>query len=377
MAGTVRTLHVYSGNLWGGIETFLVTLARNAAAAPEWESEFALCFDARLRRELAGAGAAVHDLGEVRLRSPLGILRARRRLREIIDRGRFDVVVCHAAWCQALFGSVAGPATLRVFWLHDGATGKGRFERLARLSRPGFCVANSEYTQATLSTLYPALPSTVQYYPIETTAAALTTDERRAVRQELGASDGEVVVIQASRMEPWKGQRRLLAALARVDRALPWVAVLVGGAQRPVEREYVTSLERQCEELGIRARVRFLGQRSDVTRLLAASDVHCQPNQGPEPFGIVFVEALAAGLPLVTFAFGGPREIVTPDVGILVDDDRALSDALGRLIADRELRQRLGGAGPARARALCEPRTRIPAIHETLRRALATHARRG
>jgi glycosyltransferase involved in cell wall biosynthesis len=376
MGGAVRTLHVYSGNLWGGIETFLVTLARNASAAPGWESEFALCFDARLRRELSDVGAVVHDLGEVRLRAPLSIVRARRKLRRIIDRGRFDAVIFHAAWCQSLFGSVPGPATLRVFWLHDAATGRSRFERLARLSRPGFCVANSEYTQATLPSLYPSLPSTVQYYPIETKAALLTPEDRRAARQELGATDEQVVVIQASRMEPWKGQRRLLAALAGVDRRLPWVAALVGGAQRPAERAYVTSLERQCEELGIRDRVRFLGQRSDVMRLLGASDVHCQPNQGPEPFGIVFVEALAAGLPLVTFALGGPREIVTPDVGVLVSDDRALRDALERVIGDRELRSRLGAAGPARARTLCEPSLRMPAIQRALAGALEAHSHR-
>lgn len=372
----MRTLHVYSGNLWGGIETFLVTLARNAGAAPGWESEFALCFDARLRRELSDVGAVVHDLGEVRLRAPLSIVRARRKLRQLVDRGRFDAVIFHAAWCQSLFGSVPGPATLRIFWLHDAATGRTRFERLARLSRPGFCVANSEYTRATLPTLYPSVPSTVQYYPIEIAQKPLSPEERRAARDELGATDEQVVVIQASRMEPWKGQRRLLAALARVDRSLPWVAALVGGAQRPEERAYVTSLERQCDELGIRDRVRFLGQRSDVVRLLGASDVHCQPNQGPEPFGIVFVEALAAGLPLVTFALGGPREIVTPDVGLLVPDERALRDALERIIRDGDLRARLGAAGPARARSLCEPAVRMPAIQQALAEALGARARR-
>jgi glycosyltransferase involved in cell wall biosynthesis len=376
MGSAVRTLHVYSGNLWGGIETFLVTLARHAQSAPAWESEFALCFEGRLRRELSETGAAVHDLGEARLRAPLSIVRSRRTLRALIDRGRFDAVVCHAAWCQALFGSVAGPAILRVFWAHDTPTGKSRFERLARLSPPGFCIANSEYTQSALGHLYPAVPSNVQYYPIETRAPHLAPEERLSIRQELGATERDVVVIQASRMEPWKGQRRLLAALAALDRKLPWVAALVGGAQRPEEKEYASSLERQCEELGIRDRVRFLGQRNDVMRLLAASDIHCQPNQGAEPFGIVFVEALAAGLPLVTFALGGPREIVTPDVGVLVSDDRALRDALEKLVADGELRRRLGAAGPVRARALCEPSVRIPQIYEALSGAVATHARR-
>jgi glycosyltransferase involved in cell wall biosynthesis len=50
-------------------------------------------------------------------------------------------------------------------------------------------------------------------------------------------------------------------------------------------------------DLRIADRVRFAGQRDDVPRLLAAADLHCQPNSSPEPFGVAFVEALAAGLP--------------------------------------------------------------------------------
>jgi glycosyltransferase involved in cell wall biosynthesis len=263
-----------------------------------------------------------------------------------------------------------------VFWLHDAARGKDRFERLARLSRPDLCIANSEYTAGTLDTIYPRVPVQVQYYPIDVDTPTLSAEERRSVRAEFGAGDGDVVIIQASRMEPWKGQKRLLAALGRLDPALPWFALEVGGAQRPAEREYRAELERMASDLGIGARVRFLGQRSDVPRLLAAADVHCQPNQGAEPFGIVFVEALAAGLPVVTFPMGGPREIVSPDVGLLVPDDAALSDALARLVEDGALRKRLGAAGPARARELCDPRTRLQAIFRTLESARSTHAAR-
>ncbi len=376
VAKKLRALHVYSGNLWGGIETFLVTLARHAGAVEDWESEFALCFRGRLRDELERAGAVTHDLGEARLRAPWTILRSRRRLAAVLERGRFDVVVCHAAWCQSLFGSVAKKPALRVFWLHDAARGKDRFERLARLSRPDLCIANSEFTAGTLDTIYPGVPVQVQYYPIDIGTSTLSEDERRSVRAELGAGDDDVVIIQASRMEPWKGQRRLLAALGRLDPALPWVAVEVGGAQRPAEREYRAELERTAADLGIAQRVRFLGQRSDVPRLLAAADVHCQPNQGPEPFGIVFVEALAAGLPIVTFAMGGPREIVSPEVGLLVPDDAALRDALERLVRDGALRRRLGAAGPRRARELCDPRSRMPAIFQVLADARAARSLR-
>jgi glycosyltransferase involved in cell wall biosynthesis len=142
--------------------------------------------------------------------------------------------------------------------------------------------------------------------------------------------------------------------------------VQVGGAQRPSEVAYAEEVKALAVSLGIADRVRFLGQRSDVRELLAAADIFCQPNAGPEPFGIVFVEALHAGLPVVTSNVGGAREIVTPDVGYLVEDDRALADALDLLIRDQALRQRLGAAGPARARALCDPSQQVTALEELL-----------
>ena len=69
---------------------------------------------------------------------------------------------------------------------------------------------------------------------------------------------------------------------------------------------------------GLAERVRFLGERADVPDLLGAADIHCQPNSSPEPFGLAFVEALHAALPVVTSDAGGAREIVTPACGVLV-----------------------------------------------------------
>jgi glycosyltransferase involved in cell wall biosynthesis len=107
--------------------------------------------------------------------------------------------------------------------------------------------------------------------------------------------------------------------------------------------------------------VRFLGLRTDVTRLMAAADIYCQPNTGPEPFGIAFVEALYAGLPVVTTAHGGPLEIVDDDCGLLVrpGDVSQLAKALASVVTDKRLRAGLAARGPARARELCDPEARL------------------
>ena len=103
--------------------------------------------------------------------------------------------------------------------------------------------------------------------------------------------------------------------------------------------------------------VRWLGERHDVSALLASADLYCQPNLEPEPFGMVFVEALAAGLPVVTSALGGALEIVDESCGRLVaaDDRAALAATLRTLIDDRELRAQLAAAAPGQARRLCDP----------------------
>ena len=116
--------------------------------------------------------------------------------------------------------------------------------------------------------------------------------------------------------------------------------------------------------LGLEPRVRFLGERRDVPCVMRAADIFCQPNEGPEPFGVVFAEALLSGLPVVTTDTGGAREIVSDECGRLVPagDVDALTRTLGDLIEDAALRARLGRRGPAHAAARCAPAVVLPQL---------------
>jgi glycosyltransferase involved in cell wall biosynthesis len=170
-------------------------------------------------------------------------------------------------------------------------------------------------------------------------------------------------------MEAWKGHMLLLESLALLKHLKNWTACVVGGAQRIEEHRYLSDLKHAADKLGISNRVRFVGQSTNVLGFLAAADIHCQPNLGPEPYGITFIEALYAGLPLITTAIGGAREIVNDSCGILVPPGQPeqLGYALAQLIENRDLRRALGSAGPARARQLCDPKTQMPKIFDTLR----------
>jgi glycosyltransferase involved in cell wall biosynthesis len=365
----MRALHVYAGNLYGGVEAMLATLARRGDAGG-METRFALCFEGRLAAELRAAGAPPVMLGRVRQALPWTVLRARRRLARLLAESAPDVVVCHSAWSQGICGPVVRRAGLPlVFWLHD-APGEepGREERRAARVPPELAICTSAYVQATLPRLFAGVPSAVVHPFVPAPPPGLER-ERAAVRAELATAEDAAVIVQVARMEPWKGHRLHLEALGRLREVPGWTAWLVGGAQRPHEARHLAELRALAASLGIADRVRFAGERGDVRRLLAAADVLCQPNLGPEPFGIAMVEGMHAGLPVVATALGGATEVVDASCGLLVPpgDAPALAAALRRMIEDPAGRRRLGTAGPARAHALCDPDVQIGRLREVLR----------
>lgn len=370
----MRVLHVHSGNLYGGVETLMVTLARESYRCPRMQGEFALCFEGRLAGELREAGAVVHSLGAARMRNPLSVMAARRRLKELIGERAVDAAVTHMPWAQALFGSTVRRAGIPlVFWMHHAASGRHWTEWRASRTVPDRVLCNSQYTASTLRRLYTDIAVQTITYPVAIDPIQLGHAERLSIRDELSTPGDATVIIQASRMEPWKGHELHLQALGLLRDQPDWICWIAGGAQRPAERCYQAELERMASEAGIADRVRFLGHRSDMPRLLSAADVFCQPNKGPEPFGIVFIEALAAGLPIVSVAFGGVKEIVNEDCGVLIPpgDHQSLASVLRDLINRPDERRRLGQAGPARAAELCDPATQLHRIE----RAIASAAR--
>jgi glycosyltransferase involved in cell wall biosynthesis len=135
-----------------------------------------------------------------------------------------------------------------------------------------------------------------------------------------------------------------LDALARVRARQRWVLWIAGGAQRPAEARYLDELRERVAQLHLTESVKFLGERADVPQLLAAADIFCQTNLEPEPLGLSIVEALSAGLPVVTTRAGGPAEFLDPSCAVLVDeqDPNLLATQLARLVEDEEGRRVMG-----------------------------------
>jgi len=328
--------------------------------------EFAVAAEGRLQSELRERGAQVHFLGDVRLRNPSSILRARHVLRSILRSRRPTSLVCHAPWSHALFAGVGRTGGVpAILWQHDRATGGPLVERACRAAGAELVICNSHWTARTAGVLQPDVPSRVIYCPV--TSASATADVRMRTRAAIGASAADVVVLAASRLDPWKGHLDLIRALSRLV-SRPWVLWIAGGAQRPHERAYLADIEAEVRRLGVESRVRMLGERQDVRDLLAGADLLAQANVEPEPFGVIFAEALLAGVPVVTTNMGGAPEIVSSSCGRLVapGDIGGLTRAIDELVLDGRLRAELGAAGPAHAASRCDPSLVLPQIDAAL-----------
>ncbi len=182
----------------------------------------------------------------------------------------------------------------------------------------------------------------------------LATDERASVRTRLGLPVDGRLVASLSRLVPRKGMDTLIRASALLARSRPDLVVAIGGGGRDAAR-----LQRLIDSTG--APVRLLGRVShdDLSQLYGCADVYamlCRNRWAgleQEGFGIVFLEAAAAGVPQVAGDSGGAAEaVVDGETGLVVHephDPHTVAVALAELLDDPERRRRMGEAGRARA----------------------------
>lgn len=211
----------------------------------------------------------------------------------------------------------------------------------------------SHYAERLLVDLFPQTASKVVLTP-----GALRHDFARHIPPPAERSGRDrIIILTVARIHPRKGQLRVLEAL----KALPsptrarleyW---LVGSHGK---ENYEPALRAAATDAGFP--VKFLGDVPDeqLSSIYAQADIFAMTSMphklSVEGYGLVYLEAGAHGLPIVAHAIGGvPEAVIDGETGLLVppENSAALTAAFARLIGDPALRQRLGSAGHARARA--------------------------
>lgn len=173
-----------------------------------------------------------------------------------------------------------------------------------------------------------------------------------AVRREFGIAPDAPLIASVSRLFSWKGQRELLQSFALLRKDFPTLKLLIVGAD---EREahvgsFTAELKTLAESLGVSGHVVFTGARSDVANIMAACDVFTLPSF-EEPFGLVFLEAMAMRRPIAALDNGGTPEVVEHGKSGLLSppyDIAAYAANVATLLKDPALRARMGEHGRAR-----------------------------
>ena len=178
--------------------------------------------------------------------------------------------------------------------------------------------------------------------------------DRQRLRRELGIAPNVPLIGFVGRLDTWKGCDVFVKAAAKVAKDWPAARFLVCGGPPNGFEAYARSLEELARLSGAGDRMMFLGWRyvlDDMPDVMAGLDVFCHTSSRPEPFGLVLLEAMAVGTPVIAARAGGPVDIVADSTsGFLTEPGNAtaLAGAMSRLIGDPALRKRIGDAGMAR-----------------------------
>lgn len=178
----------------------------------------------------------------------------------------------------------------------------------------------------------------------ETFRAEATADPTET-RRRLGATDEDCLAVMVGHLREWKGHAHVLRALAHLDAShRSRLRVVFVGEAGESEKDYLDDLHEMVDQEELGGSVSFLGARDDVPDLMNASDLVLHASVSAEPFGRVLLEGMALGKPVLAADIGGPREILTPECGMLADP-RHPSEYAGHLVElmdDPRLRSQLG-----------------------------------
>ncbi len=191
-----------------------------------------------------------------------------------------------------------------------------------------------------------------------------------------GHPQSELRIGMNSRINPWKGQSTFVEAASLVRRRFPNTRFWVAGGCLEVYEPLRQRIASRAENLGLDGSLVWTGHLlyQALAQLLATYDVFVLPSSQPEPLGIVMLEAMACGKPVVATRQGGPLDVVVDGVtGLLVppNDPQAMAAAIEGLLSSEERRREMGSAGAVRVReefTIEKHVARLMAIYQELTR---------
>jgi len=192
------------------------------------------------------------------------------------------------------------------------------------------------------------------------------------VRNEFGVKADEFLIGIVGRIDFWKGHEYFLQAMAELLKQTPNVkGMIIGGFEKNGQvnnnSRYFGHLQWLLKSLHLKDKIIFTGYRSDVPRLISALDVVVHASTMREPFGLVVIEGMAAGKPVVATAAGGVLDIIEDGVnGLLVPckDSKAMAKAILQIISDRQKAEKMGLAARVHVREKFTAQQQVKALQK-------------
>lgn len=331
----------------GGAERALAGLARRLPAFG-YRPKVVLLQPGPFEKWLADAGCPAEVI-------PMGRTRQLHRTLPVIDRLRrlcrsVPVVVANQSKGQAIVGAAAALSRTPCIWWQQGVPARSTIESAAAVWPAAAVVCSAQEAARAQKSLTPNKRVELINLGIDVGAVRARVGSGGGIREQMAWS-GPVVGMVA-RLEPWKGQQLFLQAASVVARRRPDVQfAIVGGAILGWEGDYGQQLRGQAARAGLSERVHFTGHQDDPYPWADAFDVAVTASVG-EPFGLVTVEAMALGKPVVGVDSAGTAEIIEDGVsGVLVPpgDPQAMAGAILDVLCDSWLRSRIAAGATARA----------------------------
>jgi glycosyltransferase involved in cell wall biosynthesis len=327
----------------GGAEAMLQTLLDGVC---DGEHEFELVFfeHGPWERELADAGFPTTVLTAGRVREVHRWFATVLRLAVLFRRRRPDLIINWAAKTQ-LYGSPAGllaGMSSRVVWWQQMIP-SGHWTDRCATALPARAVGCCSQAAAIAQQKLRPRRATLIVAP-----GTGVPDERSGSPAEIELPAGVPVVGLVGRLQPWKGQDRLLRAHAILQKEGHRLhTLIVGGDAYGFSPEYAESLPELINELGLHDAVTMTGQVPDAGPYIQRMDILVNASD-PEPFGIVLLEGMARAVVVLAVDSGGPAEFIEHErTGLLArsGEPEALANELRRLLRSQALREELGQAG--------------------------------
>ena len=323
--------------------------------------------------EARALGLDVHVIEAGRFRNVTARLRAIRKVARLAKAGTVDLVLGWMVAGQLTAGTAAWIAGIPCVWFQVGTPRPDWLDRLSTLLPARGVIVLSRAAAAAQSRVWPRRRQWLVYPGASLDAFDPSKLPAPATaRSNLGLPAQGPLIGMVGRLQRWKGMHVFIAAIARVHRARPDVRAVIVGAPHETEPRYADELREQVRALGLDGVVTFAGFQGNVPEWMQAMDVFVHASDR-EPFGIVVIEAMALGKPVIAGSAGGPAEIIVDgENGLLVPygDDESLAHAILRYLDDHAFAARVGAAARIRA-AVFDDRTYAANVISALRESVS------